>query len=199
MIKKLNILIFTTLLMAISTLASAQDDQNLASFILRNHEAGALPTVGNSDAEITVVEFFDYRCGYCAKQAKDFEKLLNESENVKIVYLEWPIFGDISDTAAKIALIIWDNYPDKYFDIHNGLMKLGPRMKKESIISLLNENNLDGEKIFNQALDQTENLVINENFKLAKNLGLRGTPASVINDSIYPGYIKYEVLSNLVK
>ena len=199
MIKKLNILIFTSLLMAISTLASAQDDQNLASFILRNHEAGALPTVGNSDAEITVVEFFDYRCGYCAKQAKDFEKLLNESENVKIVYLEWPIFGDISDTAAKIALIIWDNYPDKYFDIHNGLMKLGPRMKKESIISLLNENNLDGEKIFNQALDQTENLVINENFKLAKNLGLRGTPASVINDSIYPGYIKYEVLSNLVK
>ena len=199
MIKKLNILIFTTLLMAVSTLASAQDDQSLSSFILRNHEAGALPTVGNSDAEITVVEFFDYRCGYCAKQAKDFEKLLNESENVKIVYLEWPIFGDISDTAAKIALIIWDNYPDMYFDIHNGLMKLGPRMKKESIISLLNENNLDGEKIFNQALDQTENLVINENFKLAKNLGLRGTPASVINDSIYPGYIKYEVLSNLVK
>ena len=197
--KKLNILIFTTLLMAVSTLASAQDDQSLASFILRNHEAGALPTVGNSDAEITVVEFFDYRCGYCAKQAKDFEKLLNASENVKIVYLEWPIFGDISDTAAKIALIIWDNYPDKYFDIHNGLMKLGPRMKKESIISLLIENNLDGEKIFNQALDQTENLVINENFKLAKNLGLRGTPASVINDSIYPGYIKYEVLSNLVK
>jgi protein-disulfide isomerase len=197
--KKLNILIFTTLLMAVSTLASAQDDQSLASFILRNHEAGALPTVGNSDAEITVVEFFDYRCGYCAKQAKDFEKLLNESENVKIVYLEWPIFGDISDTAAKIALIIWDNNPDMYFDIHNGLMKLGPRMKKESIISLLNENNLDGEKIFNQALGQTENLVINENFKLAKNLGLRGTPASVINDSIYPGYIKYEVLSNLVK
>ena len=197
--KKLIILIFTTLLMAVSTLVSAQDDQSLASFILRNHEAGALPTVGNSDAEITVVEFFDYRCGYCAKQAKDFVKILNETDNIKIVYLEWPIFGEISDTAAKIALIIWDNYPDMYFDIHNGLMKLGPRMKKDSIITLLNENNFDGEKIFNQALDQTENAVINENFKLAQSLGLRGTPASVINDSIYPGYIKYEVLSNLVK
>jgi len=78
-------------------------------------------------------------------------------------------------------------------------MKLGPRMKKDSIITLLDENNFDGEKIFNQALDQTENAVINENFKLAQSLGLRGTPASVINDSIYPGYIKYEVLSNLVK
>ena len=199
MIKKFYILIIISLLIAIPTLVTAQDDQNLASFILRNHEANALPTVGNDHAEITVVEFFDYRCSYCAKQAKDFEKILNESENVKIVYLEWPIFGDISDTAAKIALIIWDNYPDMYFDIHNGLMKLGPKMKKDSIISLLNKNNLDGDKIFSQALDQTENVVINENFKLAQSLGLRGTPASVINDSIYPGYIKYEVLSKLVK
>ncbi len=199
MIKKFYILIITSLLIAIPTLVTAQDDKNLASFILRNHEANALPTVGNSDAEITVVEFFDYRCSYCAKQAKDFEKILNESKNMKIVYLEWPIFGDISDTAAKIALIIWDNYPDMYFDIHNGLMKLGPKMKKDSIISLLNKNNLDGDKIFSQALDQTENAVINENFKLARSLGLRGTPASVINDSIYPGYIKYEVLSKLVK
>ncbi len=199
MIKKFYIFIISTMLLGISTLAYAQDDQNLASFILRNHEASALPTVGNNDAEITIVEFFDYRCGYCAKQAKDFEKMLNESDNIKIVYLEWPIFGDISDTAAKIALIIWNNYPDMYFDIHNGLMKLGPRMKKDSIISLLNENKFDGDKIFNQALNQAENAVINENFKLAQSLGLRGTPASVINDSIYPGYIKYEVLSNLVK
>lgn len=199
MIKKFYILIITLLLMSMPTLACAQEDPNLANFILRNHEANALPTVGNSDAEITVVEFFDYRCSYCAKQAEDFEKILNETENIKIVYLEWPIFGDISDTAAKIALIIWDNYPDMYFDIHNGLMKLGPRMNKDSIISLLNKNNLDGDKIFSQALDQTENAVITENFKLAQSLGLRGTPASVINDSIYPGYIKYQVLSKLVK
>ena len=120
--------------MTISTLASAQDDQNLASFIFEITKRALFQQLETVNAEITVVEFFDYRCGYCAKQAKDFEKILNESENVKIVYLEWPIFGDISDTAAKIALIIWDNYPDMYFDIHNGLMKLGPRMKKDSII-----------------------------------------------------------------
>ena len=74
MIKRINIFIITALLITISTLASAQDDQNLASFILRNHEASALPTVGNSDAEITVVEFFDYRCGYCAKRQKILKK-----------------------------------------------------------------------------------------------------------------------------
>ena len=72
--KRFCTFIIATFLVVISTLANAQDDQNLASFILRNHEASALPTVGSSEAEITVVEFFDYRCGYCAKQAKDFEK-----------------------------------------------------------------------------------------------------------------------------
>ena len=60
MIKRINIFIITTLLLIISTLASAQDDQNLASFILRNHEASALPTVGNINAEITIVEFLTF-------------------------------------------------------------------------------------------------------------------------------------------
>lgn len=199
MIKTFNIFALALILSAISFILYAADDKNLASFILRNHETENLPTIGNINAEITIVEFFDYRCTYCAKQAEDFEKLLDNSDNIKIIYLEWPIFGDISDTAAKIALSVWKNEPKIYFDIHNGLMKLGPKMTKNSIIQLLNEYDLNGKKLFNDAMDETDNEVINENFKLAKNLGLRGTPASIINDSVYPGYIKYEVLKNLVK
>ena len=74
MIKKFYILVITSLLIAIPTLVTAQDDKNLASFILRNHEANALPTVGNSDAEITVVEFFDYRCSYVQNRRKILKK-----------------------------------------------------------------------------------------------------------------------------
>ncbi len=199
MIKTFNIFALALILSAISFILYAADDKNLASFILRNHESENLPTIGNINAEITIVEFFDYRCTYCAKQAEDFEKLLDNSDNIKIIYLEWPIFGDISDTAAKIALSVWKNEPKIYFDIHNGLMKLGPKMTKNSIIQLLNEYDLNGKKLFNDAMDETDNEVINENFKLTKNLGLRGTPVLIINDSVYPGYIKYEVLKNLVK
>ena len=181
------------------SISFAEDDQNLASFIIRNYDTAALPTVGSSDADYTIIEFFDYRCGYCSKQANDFQKLLNNTNNVKIIYMEWPIFGDISDTAAKIALIVWQRYPNLYFEVHNQFMQLGPKMKKVSLIDILNKNELNGEEIFQEAISQKSNDIIEANMKLAKSLGLRGTPASIINDSIYPGYLQYKTLETLIK
>ena len=183
----------------IFSISVAEDDQNLASFIIRNYDTAALPTVGNTDADYTIIEFFDYRCGYCSKQANDFQKLLNNTNNVKIIYMEWPIFGDISDTAAKIALIVWQRYPNLYFEVHNQFMQLGPKMKKVSLIDILNKNELNGEEIFQEAISQKSNDIIEANMKLAKSLGLRGTPASIVNDSIYPGYLQYKTLETLIK
>ena len=183
----------------IFSISVAEDDQNLASFIIRNYDTAALPTVGSSEADYIIIEFFDYRCGYCAKQANDFQKLLNNSDNVKIIYMEWPIFGDISETAAKIALIVWERYPNLYFEVHNQFMQLGPKMRKESIVDILNKTDLNGEVIFQEATSQKSNNVIDANIKLAKSLGLRGTPASIVNDSIYPGYLQYKTLETLIK
>jgi len=181
------------------SISFAEDDQNLASFIIRNYDTAALPTVGSSEADYTIIEFFDYRCGYCSKQANDFQKLLNNTNNVKIIYMEWPIFGDISDTAAKIALIVWQRYPNLYFEVHNQFMQLGPKMKKVSLVDILNKNELNGEEIFQEAISQKSNNIIEANMKLAKSLGLRGTPASIVNDSIYPGYLQYKTLETLIK
>ncbi len=183
----------------IFSISFADDDQNLASFIIRNYEAGALPTVGNGEADYTIIEFFDYRCGYCSKQANDFQKLLKNSDNVKIIYMEWPIFGDISDTAAKIALIVWQRHPNLYFEVHNQFMQLGSKMKKVNIVDILNKIDLNGEEIFKEAVSQKSNDIIESNMKLAKSLGLRGTPASIVNDSIYPGYLQYKTLETLIK
>ena len=191
--------IIIILLFNIFSISFAEDDQNLASFIIRNYETAALPTVGNSEADYTIIEFFDYRCGYCSKQANDFQKLLNNSDNVKIIYMEWPIFGDISDTAAKIALIVWQRHPNLYFDVHNQFMQLGPKIKKASIVDILNKIDLNGEEIFQEAASQKSNDIIEANMKLAKSLGLRGTPASIVNDSIYPGYLQYKTLETLIK
>ena len=181
------------------SISFAEDDQNLASFIIRNYETAALPTVGNNEADYTIIEFFDYRCGYCSKQANDFQKLLNNTDNVKIIYMEWPIFGDISDTAAKIALIVWQRHPNLYFEIHNQFMQLGSKMKKVSLVDILNKVDLNGEEIFQEAVSQKSNDIIEANMKLAKSLGLRGTPASIVNDSIYPGYLQYKTLETLIK
>ena len=200
MINKLfQITVVLILFLNVFGISFAEDDQNLASFIIRNYETAALPTVGSSEADYTIIEFFDYRCGYCSKQANDFQKLLNNTNNVKIIYMEWPIFGDISDTAAKIALIVWQRYPNLYFEVHNQFMQLGPKMKKVSLVDILNKNELNGEEIFQEAISQKSNDIIEANMKLAKSLGLRGTPASIVNDSIYPGYLQYKTLETLIK
>ena len=197
--KLLQTTIVIILYFNVFSICFAEDDQNLASFITRNYDSGSLPTIGNNDADNTIIEFFDYRCTYCSKQAIDFQKLLNNNDNVKIVYIEWPIFGDISETAAKIALLIWQKYPYLYFEVHNQFMKLGPKMREGSIVNILNELGLNGETIFQEANNQQSNDIIETNMKLAQSLGLRGTPASIVNDSIYPGYIKYKILETIIK
>ena len=174
-------------------------NDNLANFIIRNYNQGELPTVGNTEAEYTIVEFFDYRCGYCSKQANDLARILEEKDNIKIIYLEFPIFGGISDTAARIALSVWNTKPDLYFDIHNQFMNLGSRMKKDSIIDILNQYKLNGEIIFEEAEKNKDNEIIVKNRSLALSLNIRGTPALIINDNLSPGYLKYENLISILK
>lgn len=174
-------------------------NDNLANFIIRDYSEGELPIVGNPDAKYTIVEFFDYRCGYCSKQANDLAKILEEKNNVKIIYLEFPIFGGISNTVARIALSIWNSNPELYFDVHNKFMNLGPRMKKDNIIETLNGLNLNGELIFTEAEKDLDNQTILKNRSLAQSLNLRGTPALIINDNLSPGYLKYENLITFIE
>ena len=196
MMKKINFFIFVFFLFIPEFVYS---DDNLANFIIRDYNEGELPVVGNPDAKYTIVEFFDYRCGYCSKQANDLAKLLEEKNNVKIIYLEFPIFGGISDTVARVALSIWNSDPDLYFDVHNKFMNLGPRMKKDNIIDTLNELKLDGELIFAEAEKDIDNKIILKNRSLAQSLNLRGTPALIINDNLSPGYLKYENLITFIE
>ena len=174
-------------------------EDNLASFLVKDYEANTLPMVGSKNADFTIIEFFDYRCGYCSKQADDFSELLVENKNIKIIYLEFPIFGGISEIASLIALKVWKQNPGLYFEVHNGFMNLGPSMKKKSLIEVLNNQGLDGKYIYDSVKGEKNNKIIIQNKALAKRLNLRGTPASIINDTIIPGYVKLSNLRNMTK
>ena len=175
----------------------AEDQSSLAKFVIRNYDMLEVPNVGSNDPKYVIVEFFDYRCGYCGKQAHDYAKLLELRKNVQIIYLEFPIFGGISETASKLAMNVWEQKPDLYFQIHNEFMKLGPKMKKDNLIKLLDKNGFDGASMFSQAESEEKNPIIDSNIKIAKNLGLRGTPASIINDTIIPGYVRLSTLNEI--
>ena len=176
----------------------AEEQTSLAKFLLRNYNPLEIPTVGSNDPDFVIVEFFDYRCGYCGKQAYDYAKLLESHKNVQIIYLEFPIFGGISEIASKLAMDVWRQDPDLYFEIHNEFMKLGPKMKKNDLIKLLDKNGFDGANMYEKAQLDEKNQIIESNIKIAKNLGLRGTPASIVNDTIFPGYIQLSKLKQIV-
>ena len=194
---KLRLVLFSLIVIfGLTNINFAEDQSNLAKFVVRNYELHEIPNVGSNNPDYVIVEFFDYRCGYCGKQAYDFERLLESYKNVQIIYLEFPIFGGISETASKLAMDVWEQKPDLYFQIHNEFMKLGPKMKKNDLIQLLDMNGFDGKSMFSKAQSAEKNLIIDSNIEIAKNLGLRGTPASIINDTLIPGYVQ---LANLKK
>ena len=189
---------FTNTHFASESRGSYEHQSSLAKFLLRNYDPQEVPTVGSRDPDYVIVEFFDYRCGYCGKQAYDYAKLLESHKNVQIIYLEFPIFGGISETASKLAMSVWKQRPELYFEIHNEFMKLGPKMKKNNLVQLLDKNGFDGASMFSEAESSEKNQVIESNIEIAKNLGLRGTPASIVNDTIFPGYIQLSKLKQIV-
>ena len=196
---KLRLVLFLlTIILGLTNTNFAEDKSNLATFVVRNYDLQEIPNVGSDNPDYVIVEFFDYRCGYCGKQAYDYAKLLESHKNVKIIYLEFPIFGGISETASKLAMDVWKQRPDLYFKIHNEFMKLGPKMKKNDLIKLLDINGFDGASMFSKAEKTEKNLIIDSNIKIAKNLGLRGTPASIVNDTIIPGYVQLAKLKKMV-
>jgi len=196
---KLRLVLFSLIVIfGLTNINFAEDQSNLAKFVVRNYDLQEVPNVGSNNPDYVIVEFFDYRCGYCSKQAYDFAKLLESRNNVQIIYLEFPIFGGISETASKLAMDVWEQKPDLYFQIHNEFMKLGPKMKKNDLIQLLDTNGFDGASMFSRAQTSEKNLIIDSNIKIAKNLGLRGTPASIVNDTIIPGYVQLAKLKKMI-
>ena len=196
---KLRLVLFSLIVIfGLTNINFAEDQSNLAKFVVRNYDLQEVPNVGSNNPDYVIVEFFDYRCGYCSKQAYDYAKLLESRNNVQIIYLEFPIFGGISETASKLAMDVWEQKPDLYFQIHNEFMKLGPKMKKNDLVQLLDTNGFDGAGMFSKAQTSEKNLIIDSNIKIAKNLGLRGTPASIINDTIIPGYVQLAKLKKMI-
>ena len=196
---KLRLVLFALIVIfGLTNINFAEDQSNLAKFVVRNYDLQEVPNVGSDNPDYVIVEFFDYRCSYCSKQAYDYAKLLESYNNVQIIYLEFPIFGGISETASKLAMDVWEQKPDLYFQIHNEFMKLGPKMKKNDLIQLLDTNGFDGESMFSKAQAAENNLIIDSNIKIAKNLGLRGTPASIVNDTIIPGYVQLAKLKKMI-
>jgi protein-disulfide isomerase len=142
-------------------------------------------TAGNPDGDVTVVEFFDYNCGYCRRALPDVVKLTNDDGKVRLVLKELPIFGDDSEAAAKIALAA--DKQGKYFEMHQKLFSESGKADKEKGLRIAKELNLDMEKLQKDAESDDIKKALDEAKDLAQKLNLQGTPLFLIGDRVVPG------------
>lgn len=156
------------------------------------------PIAGNANGDVTVVEFFDYSCGYCKRVFPLIEKLLNEDKNVKIVFKELPILGPNSVMTSKAALALHQIAPDKYFAFHK--QAINSRISgADSLMKIVSDLGVDSAKV-KELMDKPEiNEKLSDIHELASSLGIRGTPAFIIGNTLVPGAVSYEDMVQLIE
>ena len=156
------------------------------------------PVAGNPDGDVTIVEFFDYRCGFCKKVFPTVVALMKEDRNVRYVFKEFPILGPQSVVASRAALAAWRLDRNKYFAFHTALMGTRGSLPESKVMALAGESGYDVEGISEAMNDPEIDAIIRRNLQLADSLDINGTPTFVIGNRLVPGAISAEVLTDLV-
>lgn len=149
--------------------------------------AADAPSAGNPKADVTIVEFFDYNCGYCKRAIPDVLKTLEADKNVRFVFHEMPILGPSSLTAAQWALAA--HKQGKYFEYHRALMEHNGPKDDASLENIAKDLGLDVEKMKTDVKSDDVQKMISDSMSAARDLDINGTPAFIINDTITRGYM----------
>lgn len=175
---------------------SARIHQMIAEHQAELERDPASPVGGNAAGDVTVVEFFDYRCTYCKRVASVLEQLQNDDAHVRIVYKDFPILGADSLSAASAALAAQSQ--GRHHAFHRAMLAATDRLTKEQILRIAQEVGLNIEQLVAD-MDTSEQLTtITRNQTLAKVLGITGTPAFVVGNQLVLGAVDLTVLKTLI-
>ncbi|MEQ8915314.1 MAG: DsbA family protein [Roseovarius sp.] len=170
-------------------LAEAQTD---ALSELRDDFEQNAPIFGNLDGSVTLVEFFDYNCGYCRRAAPEVKAVLEASKDVRIIYREFPILGPGSEVAARASLA--SRNQGKYQQFHEAMMALNAQAVEASVMKIAGDVGLDLEVLKTDMQSELVNEHIAASLRFAEALGITGTPTFVLGEEIIPGVIERSTL-----
>ena len=179
---------------------TAKAEAEAETFIKSNYDeltGQNLPFIGNPDADVTVVEFMDYNCGYCKRALPDIMKLVEQDKNVKVVFHEMPVLGPSSQAAAAWALAA--HKQGKYFEYHSELMKHKGSKGEKELIKLAKKLDLDVDQMKEDAVSDATKAQLAGSFAIARKLGVQGTPAFIVGETVFRGYIGHDGLINAIK
>jgi protein-disulfide isomerase len=154
------------------------------------------PVGGNPKGDVSLVEFFDYRCPYCKQVVPAIDALLAKDKQLRFVYKELPVLGPDSVHAARAALA--SRKQGKYETMHRALMAVKGQIDEAVIMKVAASVGLDVERLKTDMAAPEIDRALKANIKLAEALDIRGTPGFVIGDEIVPGAVGLETLKQLI-
>lgn len=162
-------------------------DANRAAFETPYKNAFA----GNPGGDVTLVEFFDYACGYCRQSVAVIDRLIAEDKALRVVYREFPVLGPNSEAAARASLAAAAQ-PGRYSAFHHALFAAG-RAEPATLARVAAAQGVT-------ATAETPEIAaeLGQNVQLAAAIGVRGTPAFIVGDQVFPAAVSYETLKQAI-
>lgn len=158
------------------------------------------PSLGNPrGTDVTIVEFFDYHCGYCKQMLPVITKLTNEDKKVRVIFREFPILSDDSVMAARAALAVHKIDKNKYFAFHTALMNTKGKFDERMLMEVAKNLGISSKELKTQMDSKEVSDMLEANRKLAQEFGIRGTPAILIGDQMMPGAVPYDNLKAAIE
>jgi len=155
---------------------------------------------GNPEGDVTIVEFMDYRCGYCRRAFPEVEELIASDGNIRLIVKEFPILGEQSTVASRFAIATLQQLgSDAYKAVHDAMMTYKGDMAVPALAGLAEDLGLDAEAITAHMDDDSVTQVIDENRALGQALQISGTPSFIMQDQILRGYVPLEGMQEIVE
>ena len=154
---------------------------------------------GNPDGDITIVEFVDYKCGYCRRAAELVRELIAKDDNIRFVVKEFPILGEASLVSSKFAIAVKNiGGPEKYKVAHDILLALTAEPTEIYLRRIAKELELNPEELFEAMQSDLVAQEIDQTGELAQKLQISGTPTFILGDQFLRGFVPLEILSKAI-
>jgi protein-disulfide isomerase len=148
-------------------------------------------TLGNPNGDVTMVEFFDYNCGFCKRALDDMMTLIKNDPKLRVVLKEMPVLsqGSMDAAAVAIAVAMQDKTGKRYFDFHQKLLLGRGQADKARALAVAKEVGADMARLEKDIGSDEVKAALDESFKLAEALGFQGTPSYVIGNEAVIGAV----------
>jgi protein-disulfide isomerase len=174
--------------------AAAEAERNKAALVSNRELLLNSPrqvVLGNPQGDVTMVEFFDYNCGYCKRAMMDMLELMKADPKLRVVLKELPILGEESVEAAQVAVAVrmQDKTGARYLDFHQKLFANRGRIGKAQALAAAKASGADMGRLEKDMQSPEVAATLQEGLQLAQTLGINGTPGYVIGESVVAGAI----------